>query len=44
MYKMVYMNTIKRDEYFYYRLRLDRDKIMNRFRQYFGGKKGKKRQ
>ena len=22
---------------------LDRDKIMNRFRQYFGGKKGKKR-
>jgi hypothetical protein len=35
MYKMVYMNTIKRDEYFYYRLRLDRDKIIKKIKDEF---------
>ena len=32
---MVYMNTIKRDEYFYYRLRLDRDKIIKKIKDEF---------
>ena len=31
------------EEIQFFKALLDRDKIMNRFRSYFGGKKGKKR-